>query len=168
MIVWCLTPSLTVFQLYRGGQCNLSLLSWSFFFFNQCSAQYSSQAAGCLTVVETTDSGERGMNPVAMTIINPRKEYWLNRGSNQRPPVLKSAMLPTELWGSAKKVLNIVLAPIPRLIFFCICIKIPFQRARPINIVSSRLLQQGKVLMFFLYIHFSLQCVSLPLFSLVD
>ena len=22
------------------------------------------------------DSGERGMNPVAMTIINPRKEYW--------------------------------------------------------------------------------------------
>ena len=22
------------------------------------------------------DSGERGMNPVAMTIINPQKEYW--------------------------------------------------------------------------------------------
>ena len=32
---------------------------------------------------------------------NPRKEYWLIRGSNQRPPVLKSATLPTELWGSA-------------------------------------------------------------------
>ena len=54
-----------------------------------------------ITIVETTDSGERGMNPVAMTIINPRKEYWPSRGSNQRLPVLKSATLPTELWGSA-------------------------------------------------------------------
>ena len=41
------------------------------------------------------------MNPVAMTIINPRKEYWPSRGSIQRPPVLKSATLSTELWGSA-------------------------------------------------------------------
>ena len=32
-----------------------------------------------ITIVETTDSGERGMNPVAMTIINPRKEYWSTR-----------------------------------------------------------------------------------------
>ena len=31
------------------------------------------------------DSGERGMNPVAMIIINPRKEYWRSHGSNQRP-----------------------------------------------------------------------------------
>ena len=28
------------------------------------------------------------MNPVEMTIINPRKEYWASRGSNQRPSVL--------------------------------------------------------------------------------
>ena len=48
------------------------------------------------------DSGERGMDPVAMTIINPRKEYWPSRGLNQRP-VLKSAKLPTEVWGSAIK-----------------------------------------------------------------
>ena len=54
-----------------------------------------------MTIVETTDSGERGMNPVAMTTTNPRKEYWPSHGSNQRPPVLKSATLPTELWGSA-------------------------------------------------------------------
>ena len=27
-------------------------------------------------IVETEDSSDRGMNPVAMTIINPRKEYW--------------------------------------------------------------------------------------------
>ena len=43
----------------------------------------------------------RGMNPVAMTVINLWKEYWPSRGSNQGPPVLTSAMLPTELWGSA-------------------------------------------------------------------
>ena len=53
-------------------------------------------------IVETMDSGETGVNPVAMTIINPRKEYWLGRGSNQRPPVLKSGTLLTEVWGSAR------------------------------------------------------------------
>ena len=47
------------------------------------------------------DNAERKMNDVAMAIINPLKEYWPSRGSNQRPPVLKSADLPTELWGSA-------------------------------------------------------------------
>ena len=40
------------------------------------------------------------MNPVALTIINPRKEYWWSRGSNQQPPVFKSATLTTELWCS--------------------------------------------------------------------
>ena len=49
-------------------------------------------------MVETTDSGKRGMNPIAMTIINSRKEYWPRRGSNQQPSVLKSATLPTELF----------------------------------------------------------------------
>ena len=73
------------------------VLSWSF---NQYSAQYSFQATGCFpTIVETMDSDERGMNPVAITIINTWKEYWPCWGSNQRPPVLKSATLPTELWG---------------------------------------------------------------------
>ena len=50
-----------------------------------------------ITIVETTDNGERGMNPVAMTISNPRKEHWPSRVSDQRPPVLKSTTLPTEL-----------------------------------------------------------------------
>ena len=40
----------------------------------------------------------RGMNPVAMTIINLWKEYWSRWRTKQRPPVLKSATLPTELW----------------------------------------------------------------------
>ena len=42
------------------------------------------------------DSGERGMNPVTLTVINPRKEYWPSRGSNQRLLVLKSCTLPTD------------------------------------------------------------------------
>ena len=49
-------------------------------FFNQYSVQYSFQDTGC-------------------TIINPRKEYWQSRGSDQQPPVLKSSVLPNELWG---------------------------------------------------------------------
>ena len=60
----------------------------------------------------TTDSDERGKNPVSMTIMNPRKDYWPSRGSNQRPPVLKPATLSTELWGSAQMInkdeLNII------------------------------------------------------------
>ena len=41
------------------------------------------------------DRDERGMNPIAMTIINPWNEYWLSRGSNERLPVPKSCMLLT-------------------------------------------------------------------------
>ena len=54
-----------------------------------------------ITIVETKDNGEREMNPVAMTIINPRKECWPSGGSNKRPPVLKSTTLLSERWGSA-------------------------------------------------------------------
>ena len=62
------------------------------------------------------DSGERGMNPVAMTIINPQKEYWPSRGSNQRPPVVKSAMLQNELWGLAMAFENVLKAADDQLI----------------------------------------------------
>ena len=58
-------------------------------------------AALHITIVETMPSSESGMNPVAITIINPQIEYWPSRRSNQRPPVLKSTTLPTELWGLA-------------------------------------------------------------------
>ena len=43
-----------------------------------------------ITIVETTDSCRRGMKPVAITIINPRNDYWPSRGSNQRPLFLSS------------------------------------------------------------------------------
>ena len=38
------------------------------------------------------------MNPVNDYLQS--SEYWPSQGSNQRPPVLKSATVPTELWGS--------------------------------------------------------------------
>ena len=46
------------------------------------------------------DSVERGMNHVAMAIINP-KSILAEPGINPTSTVLKSCMLPTELWGSA-------------------------------------------------------------------
>ena len=52
-------------------------------------------------IVERMDSGERGMNPVAVIIINYRKEFWLSRRSNQRPLILKSCTLPSELRDTA-------------------------------------------------------------------
>ena len=32
---------------------------------------------------------ERGMIPIAMAIINPRKEYWPRRGSKERKTLVK-------------------------------------------------------------------------------
>ena len=75
---------------------HLSMLSWSSF--NLYSILYN-RLLSHIIIVETMDSGERGMNPVAMTIINLRKEYWPSRGSNQRLSVLKFCKQPTELSG---------------------------------------------------------------------
>ena len=52
------------------------------------------------------NNGQRGernesRTSVAMTIINPHKEYWPSQGSNQPLPVLKSATLAADLWGLA-------------------------------------------------------------------
>ena len=47
------------------------------------------------------DSGEKGMNSVTLTIIDPLNEYWSSWGSNQQPTVLKPYTLLTELWGLA-------------------------------------------------------------------
>ena len=66
-----LTSFSTLFQLSRGCQrtypCSPGILF---------TTKYSVQATRLLshmTIVQTMDSGERGMNPVAMTIINPGK-----------------------------------------------------------------------------------------------
>ena len=47
-------------------------------------------------------NSDRGINPVAMTVI-PGINIGEAGGSNQRPPVVKSCTLPTELRGSTKK-----------------------------------------------------------------
>ena len=95
-------PFSIVFQLFHGGQSPypyfpVVLLTSTFCIIFSPSHWLLSH----ITIVKTMDSGERGMNPVAMSINNPQKEYWPSRGLNQQHPVLKFATLPTELWGSA-------------------------------------------------------------------
>ena len=51
-----------------------------------------------ITIVETTESREGGINPVEMNIIHHLKEL---AELEIEPPVLKSDALPTKLWGSA-------------------------------------------------------------------
>ena len=69
------------------------------------------------------DSGDYGMNPVAMIIINPRKEYWRSRGSNTRPPLLKSATLPTELCRLGVKILECLAKDLRKVFFDKISVK---------------------------------------------
>ena len=79
MILWCLMQFSTVFRLYHGSQCTYqcfpAVLHTIFF--------PSHGLLSHITIVELTDRGERGMNPVAMTIVNHLKEYWPSQGSNQ-------------------------------------------------------------------------------------
>ena len=97
-ILWCLTPFFNSISVISWRPVHPPMIFWSSF--NQYSVQYSFQATGILSHISIV-SGERGMNPVAMTMINPWKEYWPSQGSNQQPHVLKSCTLPTQLWGSA-------------------------------------------------------------------
>ena len=52
-----------------------------------------------ITIVETMESIQSGMNPVTMTIINPHKNIGRAWGSHQQPPVLKSCTLLNGQWG---------------------------------------------------------------------
>ena len=93
---------LTVFQLYRGGQCTYPCFHGDLLTSTPHNILLSHWLLSHIAIVEIMDSGERVITPVAMTIINPWKEYWPSQGSNESPPILKSCALPTELWGSAK------------------------------------------------------------------
>ena len=76
-------PFSTVFQLYHSGQCTYPCFP---------GVLLTSTPHDILSnIVETTNSGEKEMNPVPMTIITPWKEHYLSQGLNQRPPLLKSA-----------------------------------------------------------------------------
>ena len=85
----------TLFHLYRGSQCtypSIQLPVVPIIIF------ISHWLLSHITIIETIDSGKRRMNSAAMTIINPWKEYWSSRGSNQRPPVLSSCTWPELHW----------------------------------------------------------------------
>ena len=75
-IKWCCINAIfNIITVILRWPVHLFILSWRSF--DQYSAQYSFQdiVAFPHNDVKTTDSGERRMDPVAMTIINPRKEY---------------------------------------------------------------------------------------------
>ena len=80
------TPFSTLFHFHRSGQftypCFSGVLSTG--------AQHNILSKPLLfhiTIVESMESGEGGMNSVTITIFNHKKEYLQSRGSNQRPPV---------------------------------------------------------------------------------
>ena len=99
-IVWCLKLFfLTFFKLYHDGQCIYPCFLEVLLTSTPYSILSSHWLLSHITIVKLMGSGERGMNPVAMTIINSRKEY-TSWGLNQQPPVLKSYTQPPELWGS--------------------------------------------------------------------
>ena len=79
MTVWCLTLFSKLSQLYRGGQFILSMIPGASFTGVHTITFPSHWQLFHVAIVETIDSGERGMNPVAMSIINPRKELVENQ-----------------------------------------------------------------------------------------
>ena len=93
----------TVFKLYLGGQCTYPCFPGVLLASTPHNILPSHWLLSHITIVDTMDGGERGMNPVVMnkSNINPWKKYWLSQGSTQQPPVLKSVALPAELWSSA-------------------------------------------------------------------
>ena len=86
----------TVFHLYLGSYCTYPCFSGVLLTSNLRNNYPSHRLLSYITIVKTMHSGDRGKNPVAMTIINPWGEYLWNGELN---PVLKSCALPTELWG---------------------------------------------------------------------
>ena len=80
---------------------HLSMLSWSSL--TSTSHNILSKSLAAFPHNHCLNNGQQGqkMNPVTVTTINARREYWPSQRSNQLPAVLKSRMLPTELWGLA-------------------------------------------------------------------
>ena len=116
-------PFSTVFQLYCSSQCTYPCFPGVLL-----TSTLHNILRKPLTIFphihcRNNSCSERDINPVAMTIINPGKKYWPSWGLNQHPPVLKSAMLPTELWGSAatkpaKRIVRYRHCPLCLLLFF--------------------------------------------------
>ena len=61
-------PLSTVYRLYRGGQCTYPCFPGVLLTSAQHNIFSKRWLLSHMTIVETTDSSERGMNPVAMTV----------------------------------------------------------------------------------------------------
>ena len=82
LLLMCQNEYLWSKGLYHGGQCTYPCFPGILLTVTPHSILSKPLAAFPQTIAETMDSNERGMNLLAMTIISPRKEYWLSRGSN--------------------------------------------------------------------------------------
>ena len=87
----------TVFQLYCGSQCTYPCFP-GVLLTSTAHCILSKPLAG-FPHNHCPNNGqcERNYYPFAMTIINPRKEFWPSQGLNQPYPVIKSSMLPSEV-----------------------------------------------------------------------
>ena len=101
LIVWCLMPFSTYFSCTEEASAPIHAFlefSWpvlcSIFFPNHWLLSH-------INIVKTMDSRERGMNPVAMTIINPWKDYWPSRRFKPATDLFSSLL--TELWSTILK-----------------------------------------------------------------
>ena len=88
-----LTAFSTVFQLYRGGQCTSPYFPGVLLTSTPHNILSKPMAAFPHNHCRKNRQQWERTDPVAMTIMNPQKGYWPSRGSNQRPPVRKPAML---------------------------------------------------------------------------
>ena len=106
LIVWYLMPFSTLFQLYRGGQCIYPCFP-RIFLPVFCTIFIPSD--GLLShIVEIMDSGES--NQSHRNDYHQSSERIFPKSGNRTsdPPVRKSSMLPTRLWGSKKYFLVII------------------------------------------------------------
>ena len=68
LIVWCLTPYSAVFQLYHGRQCTYTRFPGILLTSTPHNILSKPLAAFPIPIVETKDSSEIGMNPVAVKL----------------------------------------------------------------------------------------------------
>ena len=76
---------ITLIQLFRDGRCTYPC--FPAILFTSTPHKIHSKPLASLprnSRRKKMDGSERGINPVAMSVINLRKEYWQSRGSNQR------------------------------------------------------------------------------------
>ena len=79
IVVWCLTPFLTLFQLYRGGHCTYSCFP-RVHFTSTCTIFFPSEwLLSPHNHRRKMDSAEREMNPVSKTIIKWWSEKYITK-----------------------------------------------------------------------------------------